>query len=343
MTTIRQYIQTSPAKAKELLAKLVETSDNAVKTRERLLSELKKELELFNQLEEQYLFPVLQKHKGTKTLVAEAINDNEETRKLLAELEGMPADSEEFGSKVSDLRKAFQRHVRDEKNELLPAILKALSDEEAESIISSIEGQKAEMEAARRREADERRMHAQREREQAEAIEETAQNLTSSVKAGAENVEKIARTAQGTVQNGLGAAFDVARSSAGGLMAMFGLAGPRADRAQVGTEQAGKNIQAVVQTSTVLMRGIQDVSRECLEMSRDRLQRNLSGFTVLGRCRSIHDLIAVQTSFIRGNLELTIENSRRLAELAVDVAQEATQTMYAEETDLGVSVTQRAA
>ena len=41
MPTIRQLIQTSPAKANELFGKLVETSGNAVKTRERLFSELK--------------------------------------------------------------------------------------------------------------------------------------------------------------------------------------------------------------------------------------------------------------------------------------------------------------
>ena len=41
MTTIKQLIQTSPAKANELFARLVETSDNAVKTRERLMVDLK--------------------------------------------------------------------------------------------------------------------------------------------------------------------------------------------------------------------------------------------------------------------------------------------------------------
>ena len=46
MPTIRQLIQTSPAKANELFAKLAETSGNAVKTRERLFAELKEELEL---------------------------------------------------------------------------------------------------------------------------------------------------------------------------------------------------------------------------------------------------------------------------------------------------------
>ena len=45
MTTIRQLLQTGPAKANELFAKLVDTSDGAIKTRERLFADLKAELE----------------------------------------------------------------------------------------------------------------------------------------------------------------------------------------------------------------------------------------------------------------------------------------------------------
>src|SRR3954454_17215111 len=107
LPTIRQLIQTSPAKATELFAKLAETSRNAVKTRERLFSELKEELELQMRLEEQHLSPVLRKRKETKDLVSDALNDNKETRKALTELERTPKESEEFASKVAELRKAF--------------------------------------------------------------------------------------------------------------------------------------------------------------------------------------------------------------------------------------------
>jgi len=58
MTTIRQFIHTSPAKAMELFGGLLETSDSAIKTRERLFDQLKEELELLAALEEQHLFPV---------------------------------------------------------------------------------------------------------------------------------------------------------------------------------------------------------------------------------------------------------------------------------------------
>src|SRR4051794_17869254 len=168
MTTIRQLIQTSPTKANELFAVLADTSNNAVKTRERLLGDLKSELELLAKLEEEHLFPVLRKHKETKELVTAALNDNKETRKLLTELEQTPKGSEEFAPKVAELRKVFQQSVRDERKELLPAVLKALSDEEAQAVVENIEAGKAEIEQAKRAEAEQRRAQARQEREQAE-------------------------------------------------------------------------------------------------------------------------------------------------------------------------------
>src|SRR5215203_6960407 len=193
MTTIRQLIQTSPAKANELFAKLTETSGNAVKTREKLFADLKSELELQIKLEEQHLFPVLKKHKETKDLVSGALNDNKQTRKLLTELERTPKESEEFASKVAELRKAFQQHVRDERKDLLPAVLKALDDEEAGAIVEKIEGAKAEVEEAKRAEAEEARAAAREQREQAEAVARQQRERVETVRQAAETVSNVVR------------------------------------------------------------------------------------------------------------------------------------------------------
>ena len=68
--SLRTVMQAGPAKANELFAKLFDTSDGAVKTREKLFTELKTELELHTNLEEQHLFPVLRRNAETKELVA---------------------------------------------------------------------------------------------------------------------------------------------------------------------------------------------------------------------------------------------------------------------------------
>src|SRR3954468_17121795 len=186
VATIKQFIQTNPAKALELFSRLLDTSDKAIKTRERLFGELKEELELAVTLEEQHLFPVLKKRKETRDLVQEALSDNKQTRKVLTELEHTAKDDEGFIGKVVELRNSFQQHVRDEKKELLPAVLKALSDEEAESVLANIENDKIEIEAAKRAEAEQRRADAREEAEQIESVQRTADGMASTVTALAE-------------------------------------------------------------------------------------------------------------------------------------------------------------
>src|SRR5687768_1288136 len=168
LMTIAQLIQSSPAPANELFAKLAATSNGAVKTRESLFHELKAELELHARLEEEHLLPVLRKHKETKDLVRSAVGDNKQARALLAELDGMWKEGEEFLTKLEELRKAFQQHVRDEKKELLPAVKTALSNEEAQAITEKVEADKAAVEEGKRQEAEARRAAARQKREKAE-------------------------------------------------------------------------------------------------------------------------------------------------------------------------------
>ena len=128
MTTLQQQMQTGPAKANEILAKLVDTSPTAVKTRERLFADLKGELDRQAEFEEQRLFPVLREHRETKDLVAKALRDSEQMRNLFGEIERTPKDSEAFVTKVTEFRDMFQRRFRDDRNEILPAVMKVLRD-----------------------------------------------------------------------------------------------------------------------------------------------------------------------------------------------------------------------
>ena len=277
--TARTFSQTPPDKANELFEKLLATSDNAAKTRERLLSDLKEELDLLANLQEQHLFPVLNKH-GMQDLVQEAIQDNQETSALLAELDRTPKNNGEFLKKVTELRKVFQQHIRDDKKELLPAVLKVLSDEEAEAVAEQVQDEMASVEESKRAEAK----HV---REQVEIVQRVTDDVTNTVQAGAEGAQTMALTMQEAVQTGLSTASELAR-------------------------------------------GVQDVSREWFELSQKRLLKNLDGLSSLAQCRSVPDFMAVQTALIRDNLEQTLDNSRRMAELTRQLADEASRIVTAQ-------------
>jgi hypothetical protein len=349
MTTIRQLIQTSPNRANELFAKLVDTSETAVKTREKLFAELKEELELFTGLEEQHLFPVLRKHKDLKELVREALNDNKATRKLLTELDHTAKDSEEFATRVAELRRVFQQHVRDEKKELLPAIVKALSDEEAGAVVESFEAGKAEVEAGKRAEAEERQAAAKREREKAEAaqarheeaqraeaaerrvlarqereeakrLQQTAEAVVNTASAAPRTAQRALDTAQEAVKTTVGTVSEAAQRTTDQVLGAVG------ERAQKLTERTSETLQTAAQTGTALTRGMQEASGAYLTMVQERMRTNLDGVNALVSCRTFPELLRAQSSLFRSNMELTLANSRRLAELTTRFTGSATRT-----------------
>jgi hypothetical protein len=313
MSATRRFSQAPPDKANELFDKLLATSDNAVKTRERLLADLKEELELLATLQEEHLFPVLTRH-GMQDLVQEATTDNQQTAALLGELERMPKNNAEFVSKVTELRRAFQQHIRDDRKELLPAVLKVLSDEEANAIAETVEDEMANIDETKRSEA-------RRSREQVEAVQRVTEDVADTLRAGVESAQTMAQAMQEAVSNSFGAFSELARRSTGQTL-------DQPDGTTRGlTEEAAHNLRAVAQSSTVLTRGLQEVSREVVSRSQQRLQRNLDGWQALARCRSMTDLVEVQSSLLRDNLEQTLESSRRLAELTLQMTDEATKTV----------------
>jgi hemerythrin-like domain-containing protein len=197
--SLRTLMQAGPTKANELFAKLSETSDGAIKTREKFFSELKAELELHINLEEQHLFPVLRRNAETKDLVAEAIKDNKELRAKLAELEALSKNDEAFPERLKDLQKAFRQHARDDKRELLPAVQRALSEEQVQSVVEKIEAGVAEADKARQDEVEARRLKARQEREEADrraaqqAAAERTRNAAAEQARQAETEQKRAK------------------------------------------------------------------------------------------------------------------------------------------------------
>jgi hypothetical protein len=106
-----------------------------------------------------------------------------------------------------------------------------------------------------------------------------------------------------------------------------GMAAPVIDEAAQAGEQAAcasQNLQAVTQASTVLARGFQEASNEVFRSAQNRLTKNMDGLNRMAGCRSVRAVVAAQSELMRDNLQLTIDTNRRIAELSVRIADEAT-------------------
>jgi hypothetical protein len=218
---------------------------------------------------------------------------------------------------VTELRTLFQQHLRDDRRELLPAVLEVLSDEEANAIVETVEDEMASID-------DTKRFEARRTREHGEAVERVKEDVADTLQSSIESAQTMVHAMQEAVETSLGAFSELTRRSTGrGLLTV-----DRSDGVALGlSEEAAHNQRAVAQSGTALVRGLQEVSREVADRGQKRLQRNLDGMHALARCRSMTDLVEVHSSLLRDNLEQTVENSRRIAELTLRMADEAARTV----------------
>lgn len=248
--TLRTLMQAGPARANDLFARLADSSDGAVKTREKLFAELKTELERHAGLEEEHLFPVLRRNAETRGLVADAIKDNKELRAKLAELESLPKDDEGFLGRLAELRKAFRQHARDEKTELLPAVRRALSEEQVQNVAEKMEASLAEAEQARQAEAEERRAKARQERERAERQAEQEAAAEQARRAEARHEREVAERQEAVererrdaerraAEAARGAIETAARTAAAANVSVLRATERAAEDAAEGTRRAG--------------------------------------------------------------------------------------------------------
>jgi len=103
---------------------------------------------------------------------------------------------------------------------------------------------------------------------------------------------------------------------------VLGFSGPQSEEL---TRRSSENVQAVTEASTVITKGAQELSREWLKIAQDRHAKNIDGIKRLAGCRSVQDLIAVQSDLLRDSLQELINTNKRVAELSVRLANEAAQ------------------
>jgi hemerythrin superfamily protein len=296
--TITQLIQNSPSKANELFGKLADTSEGAIKTREKLFSELKDELETLASLEEKHLFPVLRKHQETKDLVVDAINDNKEVRKLLADLEKIPKTDPEFAPKLGELRKIFQQHVRDEKKELLPAVRKALSAEETQAVIEKIEAGRSEAESEKKDEPKERKVEERK-------VEAKSGNGAAEKPQPAEEKSKAPEAAQARQYQAR--QYDEGKSREA-------VAPRKADEATDNAAPAKRMLEAGADEASKVPEAAAEISREVADAGAKAAQRSLR-------------VVEASADIARSASDATAQSTRQVAEMGARQAEKAVSTM----------------
>lgn len=325
--TLRQTIQAAPGKTSDLITKLAATSNEAVKTRESLFAQLSDELSRYVEFEEQHFLPLLRKHPDTKSLAADALKGNKDQRASLAKLSRMPKDNDAFLAELDVLNKSFQQHVRNERKELLPAVLTAFSDEEAGAFAAGIEDAVAGSEKAKR---DERREEAAQVRLQAEEADQLAaaeRAAARAQKAAERNTSEAAQIAVDMMQRGAASMQDGA--------SLVTAAFPERTQ-QVASESRGAmtvsndssrkffdDVQAVMASSAVSVGAASEVWSTWSEWFGNAARMNSDVSQRLMQCRSVKQVAELQEEFATSTFRNWMERNAKFLQIAQRTSKQA--------------------
>ena len=110
--------------------------------RKELFNKIDTELEIHAHIEETVFYPVIDEHEEFKDMVAGALEEHQEAKTLLDELEELGADNHDFGSKLQLLIKAVEHHVEEEEGEMFPKIRELFDEDELEQLGQELESAK---------------------------------------------------------------------------------------------------------------------------------------------------------------------------------------------------------
>jgi hypothetical protein len=143
-------------------------------------------------------------------------------------------------------------------------------------------------------------------------------------RAGAHLLQQNAETLQNAWRSGLDMATAVMGRSTDELRHTLGFSG---NEAQEATERSARNTETILYTSTAATKLIGGMSQEYFEFVRHQIENSANRMNELWRCRTPHDVAAVQSDLVRETVGSVLESSRRMADMSLKLADDAAKHM----------------
>jgi hypothetical protein len=165
-------------------------------------------------------------------------------------------------------------------------------------------------------------------RKAGEQVAQTVRTISDAAertkRVGAETLQRNTEQAKETWQEANEAASRITQRSMERFSKMFGLGGETAREA---LQQSSGNLQAIMESTTVIASGLHEVTEEWMRFAQERVEHNLNHLDRLGNCRNLHDCVALQTQIVRDNLQAFFESAQRASERSTRIARSAADRM----------------
>jgi hemerythrin superfamily protein len=110
--------------------------------RKELFDKIDTELEIHAHIEETVFYPALETHEELKDLVAKALEEHQEVKIMLEELEELGSESHDFGSKLQELIESVEHHIEEEEGEMFPKVREVFDESQLEQLGQELESAK---------------------------------------------------------------------------------------------------------------------------------------------------------------------------------------------------------
>jgi hypothetical protein len=146
-------------------------------------------------------------------------------------------------------------------------------------------------------------------------------------RAGAHLLQQNAETLQNAWRFGLDMTTKVMGRSTEELGRTLGFSGNEAQQALQATERSARNTETILYTSTAATRLMSGMCQEYFEFVRHQIEKSMNRMNEMWRCRTPQDVAAVQSDLLRESVGSVLESSRRVADMSLKVADDATKHM----------------
>jgi hypothetical protein len=142
------------------------------------------------------------------------------------------------------------------------------------------------------------------------------------MRASVDMIQRNAETVQQTLQCGAKLAARMTERSADQFGRAVGFSGEGAQKA---AQKSSRNIEAIVQSGTVLSEITQRLCEEWTDIARARIDRGFDRMDAFLQCRTPQDFAALQSELLRDNMETFLGFARKAGEHSARLADEARQ------------------
>ena len=140
-----ELLKQDHAKVKKLFEE-AESADG--KEQKAIFSQIKTELEIHTQIEENVFYPAMQRYDELKEMVAESFKEHSNIKTLLQEMATL-SDSEDFEDKLEELIDNVEHHAEDEEEgKMFPKVRELVSANELEKLGAQLQAAKGQRKAS---------------------------------------------------------------------------------------------------------------------------------------------------------------------------------------------------